>query len=168
MYMYMHLVVSQWLHWGFALFLTVMLLQAELLLLNFQSAKSYLKRAVRLLTEHSQLEESAAEQKKLNTGTCTYMYRYGHSSSTEKAVSLQGHPVPDNPLLHWPLLAAQYVRWCTTLWRWRGWGWRGRRRRWRCVKSWEISPAQSRLSLLPSNFTNSRFVLLLVYVHIHT
>ena len=163
MYMYMHLVVSQWLYWGFALFLTVMLLQAELLLLNFQSAKSYLKRAVRLLTEHSQLEESAAEQKKLNTGTCTCMAIL----VAQRRQCLQGHTVPDNSLLHWPLLAAQYVRWCTTLWRWRGWGWRGRRRRWRCVKSWEISPAQSRLSLLPSNFTNSRFVLLLVYVHIY-
>ena len=37
---------------------------------NFDEAKSCLKKVVRLLQENSQLAETEADQRKLNTGVC--------------------------------------------------------------------------------------------------
>ena len=44
------------------------IIQAELLMSNFQEAKSSLKKVIRLFQENSRLGEAEAEERKLSTG----------------------------------------------------------------------------------------------------
>ena len=64
---------------------------------NFDEAKSCLKKVVRLLQENSQLAETEADQRKLNTGVCDT----GRCSSLFLGIS-------KNPK---KLVVEQYITW---------------------------------------------------------